>query len=430
MPPKKTPSAKSVKPSSAVNRVQGATQASPKVEAKTSAKDVSKVLPKSKAELKLVSQPKATAVVAKEMVKPISTAAPAAAPKKGKVTQVESEVQSAAKGAAKSKIVSSTVEFKPAPLPEGSTNNIPKASPKLEQKLAKLPAGSLQSSLRLFQIYYEPWQRELLDPNFAALDNSKATSELLEFAVFEKLASSDYVKGAQLWGALSWRFTEKTGMTGADWVKNIEANPGYDVYFCNPFPHNEALFHNMWLQGETVHPQFLALCQAIFQVTGLPLEELTNITPSNLYSAANYFVATPKFWAAYLPWVTNVLSAANKKLPPKVRDLMHSKQADERELHNGATYVPFIVERLFPIFMKTAGKNLKPFKIALPEREREINVHLRLLREMKDVAHKTKSAWMAACWVNYRNLYLTQTNTKDWCEKHLRNITPTDIQFS
>jgi hypothetical protein len=51
------------------------------------------------------------------------------------------------------------------------------------------------------------------------------------------------------------------------------------------------------------------------------------------------------------------------------------------------------------------------------------------LREMKDVAHRTQSAWLAACWVNYRNLYLSQTNTKAWCEKYLRVITPTEVRF-
>ena len=309
-------------------------------------------------------------------------------------------------------------------------NQAPKAESKLQENLAKKPAGSLQSSLRIFQIYYEAWQRELLDPNFAALDNSKSRSELLEFAVFEQLAVSDYIKGAQYWGALSWKFTEKTGMSGSDWVKNIADHPGADVYFCNPFTHNEALFHNLWLQGETTHPQFLALSQAIFQVTGLPIAELTSMQSSEQYSSANFFVGNTKFWSAYLPWVKEVLSAANKKLPPKVRDLMHSVQADARDLHKGATYIPFIVERLFPVFMKTAGKHLKGHKIALPERERELNVHLKLLREMKDVAHRTKSAWLAACWVNYRNLYLTQTNTKEWCTKYLRSITPTDVTFS
>ena len=315
-------------------------------------------------------------------------------------------------------------------LPEEMGADLPKASNKLKESLAKKAAGSSKSSMRIFQIYYENWQRDLLDVNFSGLDNSKSKSELLEFAVFEQLAKSEHVKDAQLWGALSWRFAEKTGMSGTDWVKNIEAHSGYDVYYCNPFPHNEALFHNYWLQGITTHPQFFPLCKAIFEVTGMPVEELTSLAPSDQFSSANYFVGTPKFWNTYIPWVQNVLSTANKKLPPKIRDLMHSKQADDRGIHNGATYVPFIVERLLPVFLKTAGKSLKAYKIALPERERELNVHLKLLREMKDVAHRTKSAWLAVCWANYRNLYLTQVSGKEWTKKYLPAITPTEVKFS
>ena len=315
-------------------------------------------------------------------------------------------------------------------IPEVGVTAIPKAETGLEKDLVKKPAGSVKSPLRIFQIYSEPWQRDLLDPNFSALDNSKGNSELMDFAVLEQLIKSDYVKDAQLWGALSWRFAELTGMSGADWVKNIQAHPGYDVYFCNPYPQIEALYHNGWTHGETLHPKFFALSQAIFQVTGLPLEELTNLHPSDNFSSANFFVASPKFWTAYLPWVRNVLMLANKKLPPNVRDLMHSKLADKQGADKGSTYIPFIIERLFPVFMKTAGKSLKSYKIALPERERELNVHLKLLREMKDVAHRTKSAWLGVCWVNYRNLYLTQINGNDWSKKYLRAITPTDIKFS
>jgi len=410
---KKSSSANSSKTTKSITRASAAAKAkvaAPAAKPKAVTSAAKSVKPALRVVEKVPAAPSSVAAVAKQMVKKSE-------PAKGALAK--------APGA-----FASQVKYTPGSKVPESNAPIPKADPKLEQNLAKKPAGSLQSSLRLFQIYYEPWQRELLDPNFAALDNSKSDSELLEFAVFEKLAKSDYVKGAQLWGALSWRFTEKTGMSGADWVKAIVANPGAEVYYCDPFPHNEALFHNMWLQGETTHPQFLALCQAIFQVTGLPIDELTNVSPSSEFSAANYFVASPKFWNAYLTWVSSILSTANKKLPPKVRDLMHSKQADDRGLHNGATYVPFIIERLFPLFMRTAGKELKGFKIALPERERELNVHLKLLREMKDVAHKTKSAWLVACWVNYRNLYLTQTNSKEWCNKHLRNITPADIKFS
>ena len=305
----------------------------------------------------------------------------------------------------------------------------PAVESKLENNLAKQPPRALNSPIRIFQIYFEGWQRELLDPAFYPLDNSRGSSELMEFAVFDQLQKNAATQGATLWGALSWRFGEKTGMLGSDWVKQIVDHPGYDVYFCNPHTHNEAIFHNMWLQGETSHPNFLEITKAFFQAAGLDEKEITAIHPSSIYSAANYFVATPNFWARFIPFVRKVLVTADKKLPSAVRDVLHSKVADDKGLHGGATYVPFIVERLFGLFMRTEGKDLKGYKIALPERERELNVHLKLLREMKDVAHRTQSAWLAACWVNYRNLYLSQTNTKAWCDQYLRAITPTEVRF-
>lgn len=346
---------------------------------------------------------------------------------KEKAAEASEVMQAKSKGKAGSKGTGKTNGID---LPSAATETLPKTDSGLEKDLAKKPAGSIKSPLRIFQVYYEGWQRDLLDPNFSGLDNSKSDSETKEFAVYEQLLASDYVKDAQLWGALSWRFAEMTGMSGGDLIKSIQSHPGNDVYFCNPYPQNEALFHNGWQQGETAHPQFLAMAKAVFEVTGLPVEELTSISSSDLFSSTHFMVATPQFWQEYLPWVKNVLSMANKKLPPKVRDLMHSKLADERNLHNGATYVPFIVERLFPVFMKTEGKSLKPYKIPLPERERELNVHLKLLREMKDVAYRTKSAWLGVCWANYRNLYFAQVNGKEWCDKYLRAITPTEIKFS
>ena len=288
--------------------------------------------------------------------------------------------------------------------------------------------GSVKSPLRIFQIYYESWQRDLLDPSFAAIDNSGLKSELEEFLVLERLAKSDYVKGATLWGALSWRFTERTGMKSADWVAAIQANRGKDVYFCDPAPVNEALFHNLWLQGEIAHPRFLEVCVAFFKATKLPLETLSAIVPGDQYATANYFVGTPRFWELYLPWVAELFKVANKNMPPKERDLMHAKATDGA--HKGMSLMPFILERLFPIFMKTAGKELSYQKIALPALDAQLNVHLKLLREAKNLAHSSKSAWLAALWVNYRNLYFIQTNGKDWCAKNLRRITPLDIKFS
>lgn len=306
----------------------------------------------------------------------------------------------------------------------------PKVEPQLENKLANEPPKALRSPIRIFQIYFEGWQRELLDPAFYPLDNSRGNSELLEFAVFDQLARNPATQDAQLWGALSWRFGEKTGMLGADLVKQIVDHPGYDVYSCNPHPSNEAIYHNMWMQGEVSHPQFLEIVRAFYVAAGLNEKELIQIEPSSGFAAANYFVATPAFWQKYIAFVRRALVTADKRLDPRIRDLLHSKVADDKGLHGGATYVPFIVERLFATFLRTEGNNFKAYKVALPERERELNVHQKLLREMKDVACKTKSAWLAACWVNYRNLYLSQANGKEWCEKYLRAITPAEVLFA
>jgi hypothetical protein len=302
-------------------------------------------------------------------------------------------------------------------------------APRAEGRPGRRRAAAVPPA-RLFQIYFEPWQRDLLDPAFIPFDNAGVRAERLEFDVFERLAASDATAGAALWGALSWRYGEKTGLAGADLLAAIAAHPGHDVYYCNPHVQNEALYHNMWTQAETAHPRFLDVARAVFAAADLPADELEAMLPSDRWSAANYFVGTPKFWSLYLPFVRGVLARAEAGLSPEMRALLHSTGADDRGLHAGATYVPFIVERLFPLFLRSAGRKLKARQLALPRREAELNVHLKLLREMKDVAHRTRSPWLAACWVNYRNLYLTQLHGKAWAQRYLRAITPTDVRFA
>jgi hypothetical protein len=54
---------------------------------------------------------------------------------------------------------------------KGAAAPLPKADAKLEKNLAASSTGALQSPLRIFQIYKEAWQRDLLDRSFIALDN-------------------------------------------------------------------------------------------------------------------------------------------------------------------------------------------------------------------------------------------------------------------
>lgn len=322
-----------------------------------------------------------------------------------------------------------------APVLETTSSTAPKASPTAKSPAPKAKAAprakkAVASAPRIFQIYFEPWQRDLLDPAFEPFDNGKVASEWLEVDVFQRIAASKVASGAPLWGALSWRFAEKSGMTGDELIAAIAAAPGKDVYFCNPHPQNEALYHNMWQQGETAHPRFLAVARAVIEAAGLPANATDVLAPSEHFSAANYFVGTPAFWDRYLSFVRSVMARADQALPADMAKLLHSTGADNRGLHGGSTYQPFIVERLFPLFLATEGAGLAAHKIALPKREAELNVHLKLLREMKDVGWKTRSPWLAACWVNYRNLYLLQLHGQDWCRQYLRSVTPAELAFA
>lgn len=284
--------------------------------------------------------------------------------------------------------------------------------------------------LKIYQIYYQSWQKDLLDPLAIPFDNSGRKSELLEFDVFERISSHELSQKTPYWGALSWRFMEKTGLTIKALKHQIATHPGYDLYYCNPEPRYEALFHNLWQQGEVAHPNFLELSKAFFEVNGLPIEDLISITPSAQYSATNSFVASPQFWQSYLPWINACLNRANQALAPRWRDLLHSSLADFQGLHKGASYVPFIVERLLMVFLKTSGHGLTAHALSLPKRVESLNVHLKTLRLLKEQAHQERSSWLANCWVNYRNLYLNHVQDQVWCDRYLTRINPQVIVFS
>ena len=289
---------------------------------------------------------------------------------------------------------------------------------------------AVKTKANIYQIHYREEQVPFLDPDFMPYNNAGDDDPLLEFNVFRKIQRSSKLKKGQLWGALSWKFTEKTGMTGAELFDFIARHPGYDVYYCNPHPNFEGIYHNLWLQGETAHPDFLRLCREVFRHTGLPVSSLTSLQPARAFASTNYIIATPIFWKSYIAFVESVLEITQTRASNKILQLMHSNAADASGVHAGANYLPFIVERLFSVFlMSNEGRTLRPIKYPLPALEAKLNIHQRQLREMKEVACAKRSAWMASCWVNYRNLYLAQQHGKVWLKKYLKPITPHNLEF-
>ena len=282
---------------------------------------------------------------------------------------------------------------------------------------------------KVFQIHYLPEQAAKLDPAFQALDNAGQNDPFFEFGVFKRLSESPATQGANLWGAFSWKFGQKTGLTGAQLHEFIAANPGRDVYYCNHLPELEALFQNLWMHGETRHPGLLEVAQAVFIKAGLDPRLCHHVEPATLFATANFFVATPRFWEAYLTYVESVVlpALADPDLGPRVL----STQADPKGLHAGASYLPFIIERLFGAFLESdEGRSFSSIQYPVASEKYRLNPHLRRLHQMKQAAWQTRSSWMMQCWMGYRNLYLELMNGAEWAASHLPNISSEPISFS
>jgi hypothetical protein len=335
----------------------------------------------------------------------------------------------------------------PRPAPSPSPSPAPRRRPArvkargLQAAVAANDPSALQSiapqeppqvgpnQIPVFQIHFDEAHRVSLDPDLIPYDNAGRCGPLREFEVFERLAADEGVQLSPLWGAVSWKFFAKTGLSGEALAQAVHDHPGCDLYYCNPSPEHEALFANFWHQGQTAHPGLRDIGQAVFAAAGVAPGEFDLVMPSSAFSSCNYFVAGPAFWRSYLPFVRNIVDRATADLPEATRLALESSVADPRNLHAGASYWPFIIERLLPLYLRGPGAGLKTHKIVLPTAEARLNPHLRRLREMKDVAHRTRSQWLYSCWLHFRNLYLLQTAGRDWCTRYLPQLNPSPVVF-
>lgn len=277
--------------------------------------------------------------------------------------------------------------------------------------------------MNISQIFYKDYQRPFLDKAFKPLDNSGFDDETLEFAVFQRLYGDGVFEDSDYFGGLSWRFKEKTGLTGGQLLETVRSEPDVDLFYMNPFPHNEALHQSLWLHGETAHPKFLEIAQAFLVSAGFEEVELYKFTHSSQFSVCNYFVGRAAFWRAYIPFVEGCLARAEANMPGALRQMLHSVDGDWKGIHKGSTYVPFIVERLLPVFLRSdAGRVLSIRQVPLPAREAALNADLRELRQMKDMAVLARSDRILDLWREKREAYCRIYFSKEWCNRNLKML--------
>lgn len=279
----------------------------------------------------------------------------------------------------------------------------------------------------VFQIHYAPEQQGALDPAFVPYDNAGKATELLEFDVFRRLAASPSVQSLTHWGAVSWRFGEKTGLTGRELLAQVRSAPEVDLWYHNPYCYMECLFPSLWVQGHTTHPRLLMIAEQVFEVAGLDVSALRRLESSRFFSAANFFIGTPRFWGRYLPFVNDLLERVEKGLSEPWREELHSSAADARDLHHGATYLPFIIERLLPVFLRVHGADLVTRKVFLPREEAKLDAELRQLRDLREQAVTQRSVAIAREWMERRNRYVKPRAPAEWWAEFSEVLNPSEI---
>ncbi len=214
--------------------------------------------------------------------------------------------------------------------------------------------------INLFQAYYKPEHRNHLDPEFIPLDNTANTQgQYREFPLFCEIFDLAEQQGLDVWGYLSWKWRQKLpGLNAENLLDHITLNPGYDVYFWNPFADHAVTCLNVWEQGQYWHKELHSIMNYVFVKLGIdPNWFYQPMLPDVMYFGL-YCAGNKKFWQGFLQFAE------------KYKDCLNYMPSDLRAKHDSGAgyppfpnlwYFPFIHERLLSTYLTIYYKDLKIF---------------------------------------------------------------------
>jgi hypothetical protein len=209
------------------------------------------------------------------------------------------------------------------------------------------------------QIFFKDEQRSFLSPACIPYFNARAEEDLfLEYSVILRLFEQDFPAQADYTGVFSWRFAEKTRIAPLDFFSFCRNNPGYDVYFINPFPEQTKLYSNVWEQGEKSHCNLKKVAQNLFDELqyDINIDDIANDDATTLFS--NYWIGNAFFWERYIRFTRPIYEyIRDNSTRPLVSDLKSLAP-----YHYPVSYIPFVMERLFSTLLwKDQTIKAKPY---------------------------------------------------------------------
>ena len=270
----------------------------------------------------------------------------------------------------------------------------------------------MSANTKVFQIYYKQDLVEHLDPAFVPLDNTaNLRPELREWYIWDKEHQSRLDEELDFWGYFSWKFKEKTNLSGQQVFDFIEANPGYDVYLFNPCVINEAVFVNSWEQGDLHHPNISAIGNKFLSKIGYEDVDVSSmVLDRNKTVFANYIVASRDFWIRFMNFSRQLFTQAefDSDFNNDVFGSGRSNYAHDKTLPN----FTFLIERLVSVFLELQQFNCIGYTHTNPT---EMNAKYQpyfgdilALSDLKVAINRYESDELYHIWNHYRTKFLRE----------------------
>ena len=210
---------------------------------------------------------------------------------------------------------------------------------------------------KIFQVYYDKKQLDLLDSEFTAFDNTEnSRPELREYHIFKLAEASNYTNDLDAWGFVSPLWKHKVRVYPKDFIAWIDSNPGYDVYHINYSRMQEAIAFNVWEQAEWYHKGISDVTKKVLSKMGIDVDFTQMPMSKDTYCMCSYFVATKEFWKNYIAFLDKFYDVANSS--EELKSAVFGNSANYRK-DTSIGYFPFIVERLFSTYLSVHKQNYK-----------------------------------------------------------------------
>lgn len=200
------------------------------------------------------------------------------------------------------------------------------------------------SPISIFQPFHDEITRRSIDPLAIPIDwLSNPRPELRETALYFHLKEIQSQVNGRYVGLFSPKYALKSIVPLKQFIAFAMDNPGYDVYFINPFPQIPYQAYNIWDQGEVFHPGLINTARQCFKASAILTSSCFDVRHNQeTASFANFWVGTRDFFNFFVSQLASLVSLADTNI--SYHQLLFSDT-----LHDlaPAPLFPFIAERLF-----------------------------------------------------------------------------------